>query len=100
MKNLEQINYCHFHKQDYIIDYGNDYGQFYDTETQTHVMSEKDIENINKEYDYYIDNYNMTLTHEENMLEYVQKDYLYPSTFTTIGVIILIMKSISSFIFN
>ena len=81
--NNLKINFC-----------DNDYGQFWDTETQEPLYIDMPKNDDNDEYDFYVDNYNMFLTEQEHMLEY---DYDKINThvgFTTIGFILFIVKTV------
>ena len=85
------INHCDYN-------YG-DYGQFWDTETQQPI-TDQCITHNDDEYETYMDNYEITLTNQEHMLEY---EYEYdkphnPSLFSTIGFVIFIVKAVTGFI--
>ena len=84
-----------------IISYGNDYGQFYDTEIQEHLNVDRCKNKLlnEVEYDYYVDNYELTLTHKEHMLEYEYENTKLPGVFSTIGFILCIIKTITNMLY-
>lgn len=76
----------------------NDYGQFWDTEDQRPVYQTSISIDNNDEYEYYINDYEMKLTQQENMLEC---EYNSSTTlFSTIGFVIFIVKTVAGFIFK
>lgn len=77
----------------------NDYGQFWDTETQTPLYIDMSQNDDDDEYDFYIDNYNMLLTEQEHMLEYDYEKIKMPIGFTTIGFILFIVKTVAKCIY-
>jgi len=80
----------------------NDYGQFWDTEDQRPVYQTSISIDNNDEYEYYINDYEMKLTQQENMLEHeYNKEYNSSTTlFSTLGFIIFIVKTVAGFIYK
>lgn len=80
----------------------DDYGQFWDTETQKPIYDQQTHDLLdNNEYDYYLNNYESTLTQQEQKLdlEYGRHDYGLNSV-STIGFVIFIIKTISKYIYR
>ena len=85
-----------------MINDSDDYGQFWDTETQRPIIEKQHyIMDNNEEYDYYIDNYELHLTKQEHMIElgYDKIDHGF-NVFSTIGFIVFIVKAVSKYIYK
>lgn len=78
-------------------DENNDYGQFWDTEDQRPIYQTSISVKDDNEYEYYVDEYELLLNHQEHMLEYEYNKKYNPTIFSTIGFALFIIKEFFGF---
>jgi len=83
-----------------LNDENNDYGQFWDTEDQRPIYQTSISIDNDDEYEQYMNDYEMTLTHQEHMLEYEYGKHYNPTVFSTIGFAVFIVKTLFGFIYK
>ena len=81
-----------------LNDENNDYGQFWDTEDQRPIYQRTLHITHDDEYEQYTNDYEMTLTQQEHMLEYEYGKQFNPTIFSTIGFALFIVKALFGFI--
>lgn len=83
-----------------LNDENNDYGQFWDTEDQRPICQTSLTITDDNEYEQYMSDYEMTLAHQEHMLEYEYSKQYYPTVFSTIGFALFIVKTLTGLIYK
>lgn len=83
-----------------LNDENNDYGQFWDTEDQRPICQTSLHITHDDEYEQYMTDYELTLTHQEHMLEYEYGNKYHPSVFSTVGFVLFIIKTLTGFIYK